>query len=137
MGLGLPALVFAGGLTIAARIWSAVRRVPNPFNDGAMSPPSRPMRWHTRQLLSAITLLMCSILESFGLAERLGAGAGVAGCAAGTEAAMPNGVRRKRPPGFASSIIHNAPSGATSTSRTLRPMFQRSAACAPDRTLLG
>ena len=41
---------------------------------------------------------------------------------------MPTGVRRKTPPGFASSTIHSAPSGATSTSRTLWPTSQRSTA---------
>ena len=73
MGFGVPALVFAGGLTIAARIWSAVRRVPTPFNDGPMSPPSRPMRWQTRQLLSAMTLFTCSASEAFRCAQLLGA----------------------------------------------------------------
>ena len=45
--------------------------------------------------------------------------------------AMPNGVRRTRRPGFASSIIQIAPSGATSASRTRNPMFQRCTAFAP------
>src|ERR1035437_10981893 len=98
MGLGLPALVFAGGLTIAARIWSAVRRVPNPFNDGPMSAPSRPMRWHRRQLLSAMTLFTCSTLEASDVAGLLRVEAGEAGCAAGTVTAMPNGVRRETTP---------------------------------------
>src|ERR1019366_2949317 len=73
----------------------------------------------------------CSIFEASSVAEPLGVEAGVAGCAAGAETAMPNGVRRKRPPGFASSIIHNAPSGATSTSRILWPTSQPPAVCAP------
>src|ERR1017187_5129041 len=131
MGLGAPALVFAGGVRIAARIWSGVRFVPTPLSDGAMSPPSRPTRWQRRQLLSAMTLLMWSVLEGFGTAELVAVEAGGAGCAAGAETAMPNGVARMRRPGFAPSIIHSAPSGATSTSRTLKPMLQRSTACAP------
>ena len=39
MGLGMPALVFGGGLTIAARIWSAVRLAPTPFKEPPTSPP--------------------------------------------------------------------------------------------------
>src|SRR5277367_2059510 len=103
MGLAVPALVFAGGLTIAACIWSAVRRVPTPFSDGPMSPPSLPTRWQRRQLLFAMMLFTCSLSEPFTIAVPLGAEAGVAGWAAGAETAMPNGVMRKRPPGFASS----------------------------------
>src|SRR5215475_8366555 len=99
----MPVLVFEGGLTIAARICSAVRRVPTPFNDGPMSPPSRPMRWHERQLLSVIRLFTSSPFDAFGMVEPLGVEAG----GAGREMAMPKGVRRKRPPGFASSIIHS------------------------------
>src|SRR5665213_4398218 len=41
------------------------------------------------------------------------------------------GVRWKRPPGLASSIIQSEPSGASSMSRTLRSISQRSAAVAP------
>ena len=37
---GALALVSCRGLTIAARIWSAVSRVSTPFNDGALSSPA-------------------------------------------------------------------------------------------------
>src|SRR6185436_15384666 len=41
------------------------------------------------------------------------------------------GVTRNKPPGFLSSSIHTAPSGATSTSRMRCPTLQRSAGVAP------
>src|SRR5581483_4297353 len=117
MGLGAPALVVFGGLTIVARIWSAVRRVPTPFNDGPMSPPSRSMRWQRRQLLFAMIVFTRSLSEAFWGAEPLVGEAGVAGSGFGADTAMLKGVRGKRPPAFASSILHIAPSAATSTSR--------------------
>src|SRR6476661_2228245 len=41
------------------------------------------------------------------------------------------GVTRNRAPGLASSSIHSAPSGPTSTSRMRLPTLQRSAGLAP------